>query len=142
MQRAYLDAETKVVRLPLLDGPAPARLVINDTHFLFTADFKKSGPDLILTGDDGKKLVIANYFNFEKHPDLVSPDRASNDDYSAPNGLRDLSSPRAAHDRFHLIFQTEFHLLETMLLHLLLHRQMWKSLQFVQLPGVIGVFGS
>ena len=23
MQRAYLDAETKVVRLPLLDGPAP-----------------------------------------------------------------------------------------------------------------------
>ena len=76
MQRAYLDAETKVVRLPLLEGPAPARLVINDTHFLFTADFKKSGPDLILTGDDGKKLVIANYFNFEKHPDLVSPDGA------------------------------------------------------------------
>jgi VCBS repeat-containing protein len=76
VQRAYLDAETKVVRLPLLDGPAPARLVINDTHFLFTADFKKSGPDLILTGDDGKKLVIANYFNFEKHPDLVSPDGA------------------------------------------------------------------
>jgi len=56
-----------------------------------------------------------------KRPDLDSPDRAPNNYYSAPNGLRDLSSPRAAHDRFHLIFQTEFHLLETMLLHLLLH---------------------
>ena len=76
MQRAYLDAETKVVRLPLPEGPAPARLVIDDTHFLFTAHFKKSGPDLILTGDDGKKLVITGYFNLEKHPDLVSPDGA------------------------------------------------------------------
>jgi FecR protein len=76
VQRAYLDAETKVVRLPLLEGSAPARLVIDDTHFLFTAHFKKSGPDLILTGDDGKKLVITNYFNLDKHPDLVSPDGA------------------------------------------------------------------
>src|ERR1700730_13859663 len=87
-------------------------------------------------------LIFIFYAYKLKRPDLVSPDRALNDYYSAPNGLRDLSSPRPAHDRFHLIFQTEFHLLETMLLHLLLHRQMWKSLQFVQLPGVIGVFGS
>ena len=76
MQRAYLDAETKVVQLPLLEGSAPARLVVDDTHFLFTAHFKKSGADLILTGDDGKKLVITGYFNLEKHPDLVSPDGA------------------------------------------------------------------
>jgi hypothetical protein len=76
VQHAYLDAETKVVRLPLPEGSAPARLVIDDTHFLFTAHFKKSGPDLILTGDDGKKLVITDYFNLEKHPDLVSPDGA------------------------------------------------------------------
>jgi FecR-like protein len=76
VQHAYLDAETKVVRLPLPEGSAPARLIIDDTHFLFTAHFKKSGPDLILTGDDGKKLVITDYFNLEKHPDLVSPDGA------------------------------------------------------------------
>jgi FecR protein len=76
VQRAYLDAETKVVQLPLLEGSAPARLVVDDTHFLFTAHFKKSGADLILTGDDGKKLVITGYFNLEKHPDLVSPDGA------------------------------------------------------------------
>jgi hypothetical protein len=76
VQRAHLETETEIVRLPLPEGPAPARIIIDETHFLFTAQFKKSGPDLILTGDDGKKLVITDYFNLEKHPDLVSPDGA------------------------------------------------------------------
>src|SRR5262245_49066855 len=74
--RLESDPEGVIVQLPSFEGSVPSRVVINDAHFLFTAHFKKSGPDLILTDDGGKKIVIAGYFNFEKHPDLVSPDGA------------------------------------------------------------------
>jgi FecR protein/Bacterial Ig-like domain len=70
------DPHAIVMQLPLSEGPAPDRIVIDDTRFLFTAHFKKSGADLILTDDSGKKLVVVDYFNLEKHPDLVSPDGA------------------------------------------------------------------
>jgi hypothetical protein len=47
--------------MSLFDGRAPNRVAIGDTDFLFTAHFKKiwfrSG------GDDGRKLVLADYFN-------------------------------------------------------------------------------
>ena len=66
------DPHAVVINLPLGEGPAPDRIVIDDAHFLFTAHFKKSGADLILTDDGGKKLVLVGYFNFEKRPDLVS----------------------------------------------------------------------
>src|SRR5262245_15637698 len=71
------DPQVHVIALPSAQGTAPDRIVIDDTHFLFTAHFKKSGPDLILTDDSGKKLVIAGYFSLEKRPDLVSPDGAT-----------------------------------------------------------------
>jgi FecR protein len=66
------DPQAVVINLPLGDGAAPDRIVIDDARFLFTAHFKKSGADLILTDDGGKKLILAGYFNFEKRPDLVS----------------------------------------------------------------------
>ena len=47
----------------LSDGPTPDHVEIDDAQFLFTAHFKKSGPDLILTGDNGQKLVLVDYFN-------------------------------------------------------------------------------
>ena len=71
------DPHAVVMTLPPLEGAAPSRIVIDDTNFLFTAHFKKSGPDLILTGDGGRKLVLAGYFSQEKRPDLVSPDGAT-----------------------------------------------------------------
>src|SRR6516165_470959 len=67
-----IDGHARVVRLPLFDGPAPDRVEIDDTLFLFSAHFKKSGSDLILTGDDGRKLVLADYFNLPNRPALSS----------------------------------------------------------------------
>src|SRR5262249_32280295 len=68
-----LDPHGIVQRLS--EGPAVDRVVIDDTGFLFTAHFQKSGPDLILT-DGTKKLVLIDYFSLHKHPDLGSPDGA------------------------------------------------------------------
>ena len=61
-----------VTRLSLSEGPAPDHVEIDDSQFLFSAHFKKSGADLILTGDDGHKLVLVDYFNLAKRPDLTS----------------------------------------------------------------------
>ena len=63
---------TSVIRLPPPGLPTPDHIEIDDSKFLFTAHFKRSGPDLVLTGDDGHKLVIANYFDLAKLPDLTS----------------------------------------------------------------------
>ncbi|MBV8743890.1 MAG: hypothetical protein JO134_02480, partial [Xanthobacteraceae bacterium] len=75
MQRdVHFDSDThaQVVRVTASGGPASDHFEIDDARFLFTAHFKKSGPDLILTGDDGRKLVLVDYFNTTKHPDLTS----------------------------------------------------------------------
>jgi VCBS repeat-containing protein len=61
-----------VERLSLSDGPPPDHVEIADSRFLFSAHFKKAGADLVLTGDDGHKLVLVDYFNLEKRPDLTS----------------------------------------------------------------------
>ena len=55
-------------------APADA-IVVPDAHFLFNADFKRSGVDLILSGDD-RELVLHDYFKGEKHKALASPDGA------------------------------------------------------------------
>ena len=56
--------------------PNSAVVTIPDAHFLFTADFKRKGPDLVLTGEDGRKMLVPDYFGQEKHPDLASPEGA------------------------------------------------------------------
>src|ERR1700730_5903451 len=61
-----------VARLSLSEGPAPDHVEIDDSQFLFSAHFKKAGADLVLTGDDGHKLVLVDYFNLAKRPDLTS----------------------------------------------------------------------
>ena len=66
------DDHAHVTRLSLSDGPAPDHVEISDIQFLFSAHFKKSGADLVLTGDDGHKLVLVDYFNLAKRPDLTS----------------------------------------------------------------------
>src|SRR5258708_35046654 len=47
-----------------------------DAPSLFTADFKRKGPDLVLTGEDGRKVLVPDYFRHEKQPDLASPEGA------------------------------------------------------------------
>jgi VCBS repeat-containing protein len=61
-----------VARLSLSEGPAPDHVEIDDSQFLFSAHFKKAGADLVLTGDDGHRLVLVDYFNLAKRPDLTS----------------------------------------------------------------------
>jgi VCBS repeat-containing protein len=56
--------------------PGSAVVTVPDAHFLFTADFKRKGPDLVLTGEDGRKILVPDYFRQEKQPDLVSPEGA------------------------------------------------------------------
>src|SRR5262249_59239487 len=70
--RFEVDDLTRVVRLPLSEGPALDHIDIDDSTFLFSAHFKRSGADLVLTGD-GHKLILADYFTLAKRPDLTSP---------------------------------------------------------------------
>jgi FecR protein/Bacterial Ig-like domain len=56
--------------------PDTAAVTIPDAHLLFTADFTRKGSDLILTGDDGHKILVPDYFRYDKQPDLVSPEGA------------------------------------------------------------------
>jgi hypothetical protein len=41
-------------------GPDTAAITIPDAHLLFTADFKRKGSDLVLTGDDELLLAEAD----------------------------------------------------------------------------------
>src|SRR6266436_4635141 len=59
---------------PPAHAPSDA-IVVPDAHFLFNADFKRSGVDLILSGDD-REVVFHDYFKGEKHRALASPDGA------------------------------------------------------------------
>ena len=43
---------------------------------LFRGHFARSGPDLVLTGQDGHRHIVPGYFATEKHPDLVAPNGA------------------------------------------------------------------
>src|ERR1700757_3084454 len=56
--------------------PDAAVVTIPDAHLLFTAEFKRRGSDLVLTGDDGHKILVPDYFRHDKQPDLVSPEGA------------------------------------------------------------------
>ena len=51
--------------------------LVPDAHLLFTAEFKRSGTDLKLTGDDGGSFVVRDYFASDKRPTLIAPDGAA-----------------------------------------------------------------
>src|SRR5215510_9429159 len=61
------------------DSPASAAntVTIPDAHLLFSAQFDRLGQDLLLTGDDGRKVIVEGYFRGDKHPTLLSPEGAS-----------------------------------------------------------------
>ena len=58
------------------DASHADRVSIPDAELLFRGHFARSGPDLVLTGQDGHRLVVTGYFASEKHPDLVAPNGA------------------------------------------------------------------
>jgi VCBS repeat-containing protein len=68
------DTHSDIVRISLTEGNAPDHVVIQDAHFLLTAHFQKVGSDLILSGDDGKKIIVEGYYDLLHRPDLTAPD--------------------------------------------------------------------
>ena len=60
-----------------IDGHDGAFVTIPDAHFLFHADFKRTGSDLTLTGEDGHRVVVPGYFKHEQLPTLLSPEGAA-----------------------------------------------------------------
>ena len=57
------------------DGP-DSTVTIPDTELLFSADYKRTGLDLVLSSHDGRHFVVHDYFKWDKHPTLVSTDGA------------------------------------------------------------------
>jgi fibronectin-binding autotransporter adhesin len=51
-------------------------VLVPDTELLFTAQFHRAGPDLVLIGRDGQHHLIPGYFASEHHPALVAPNGA------------------------------------------------------------------
>jgi len=51
-------------------------VLVPDAELLFTAQFHRAGPDLVLTGRDGAHHLIPGYFSSEQHPALVAPNGA------------------------------------------------------------------
>ena len=51
-------------------------VLVPDTELLFTAQFHRAGPDLVLTGRDGQHHLVPGYFESEHHPALVAPNGA------------------------------------------------------------------
>src|SRR5690348_9612742 len=66
-----------IVRAAPVEGPDHDSVTVPDAHFLFHADFKRTGSDLTLTGHDGQRLVVPGYFNHEKLPTLFTPEGAA-----------------------------------------------------------------
>ena len=81
---------------PPAHAPAGA-VVVPDAHFLFNADFKRSGVDLILSVD-GRDVVLPDYFKGEKRAALASPDGAhlTGDVVSALSGAVQVSQAGAS----------------------------------------------
>jgi hypothetical protein len=78
-------------------GHVPAdAIVVPDAHFLFNADFKRSGLDLVLSGDN-HEFVLHDYFKGEKRVPLASPDGAhlTGDLVTALTGAVDVSQAGA-----------------------------------------------
>ncbi len=50
---------------------------VPDAELLFKGHFGRSGPDLVLTGQDGRHHIVPGYFSSENPPALVAPNGAS-----------------------------------------------------------------
>ena len=54
--------------------PVDTFVTIADAQYLFHAEFKRSGTDLTLTGEDGHRVVVPGYFKHDHLPTLLSSD--------------------------------------------------------------------
>ena len=56
----------------VLDGTSGGQLVVPGGHMLLIAEYTREGDDLILTGPDGTKVLIQDFFGTGNPPDLVT----------------------------------------------------------------------
>ncbi len=59
------------------DSSHPNHIIVPDAQLLFTAQFHRAGPDLILISQDGRHHIIPGYFASEHRPALAAPNGAS-----------------------------------------------------------------
>ena len=59
------------------DSSNAHHIIVPDAQLLFTAEFRRVGPDLVLTGHDGRHHIIPGYFSTESRPALVAPNGAT-----------------------------------------------------------------
>ena len=56
----------------VVDATGQTSLVIDQGLLLLTAQFVRSGPDLVLVGKDGSRVLVINFFSSENPPDLYT----------------------------------------------------------------------
>ncbi len=77
MASAFLQDEGGLGASVIHVSPSSASIVVPDAHLLFSAHFSRSGPDLVLTGADGRHYIIPGYFSSEHPPALAAPNGAT-----------------------------------------------------------------
>ncbi|MBB91627.1 MAG: hypothetical protein CMF68_11680 [Magnetovibrio sp.] len=60
----------------VLDAAGAEQVHVPDGGWILQAQFVRQGPDLLLVGQDGSKVLIKSFFKFADPPDLVTPDGA------------------------------------------------------------------
>src|ERR1700744_3092674 len=73
-REAGYEATASIIKT---DSAHPDHVVVDDAQLLFTAQFHRAGPDLVLIGQDGRHHLIPNYFASEHRPALAAPNGAS-----------------------------------------------------------------
>lgn len=63
--------------LSVADSEGVAAVAVPDAHLLFSAEFRRTGDDLSLTGSDGKVQIVPGYFKSETLHALRSANGAS-----------------------------------------------------------------
>jgi hypothetical protein len=71
---AHSGGHAHVEAVHAAQAPSDA-IIVPDAQLLFSAEFKRAGVDLVLSGD-GREFVLHDYFKGEKHAPLASPDGA------------------------------------------------------------------
>jgi FecR protein len=71
---AHLGGQTHVKTIHASGAPSDA-IIVPEAQLLFHGEFKRSGVDLVLSGD-GREVVLHDYFKGENHAPLASPDGA------------------------------------------------------------------
>jgi VCBS repeat-containing protein len=59
-----------------LDAEGTDQIHVPDGGWILSAKFVRQGPDLLLVGQDGSKVLIKSFFKFADPPDLITPDGA------------------------------------------------------------------